>query len=117
MGKDVVPFLPLVEGPFSLLASPLSELASVTLLVGSPTFNGEVGSLSPSKNLLNMLSTVVVIEVFNVSKATLNSPRDTVVSPSLVDEIGFTPECSPSPPSMVSTYSSDDKVLNKEMRL
>ena len=56
MGKYAVPFLPLVEGPFSLLASPLSELASVTLLMGSPTFNGKVGSLSPSKNLLNMLS-------------------------------------------------------------
>src|SRR4051812_20780340 len=73
MGKDGGAILTTRRRRFSLVDSPLSELASVTLLVGSPTFNGAVDSLSPSMNLLNMLSTLVVMEVLNVSKATLNS--------------------------------------------
>src|SRR5215216_5491832 len=97
-----LPFLPLDEGTLSLVASPLLELASETLLVGSTTFNGAVDNLSPSRNLVNMFSTSVVMEVFNVSKAALNSSRETEEPPLPVDKIDLAPECS-STSSTVST--------------
>src|SRR5215216_5297521 len=102
IAKMPLPLLALGKGTCSLLASPLLELASVTLLVGSTTFNGAVDNLRPSRNLVNMLSTSVVMEVFNVSKAALNSSRETEEPPSSVDKVGLAPECSPTS-STVST--------------
>ena len=67
MGKDGGAIFTTRRRSLFTSSFPLSELASVTLLVGSPTFNGAVDSLSPSMNLVNMLSTSVVMEVFNVS--------------------------------------------------